>query len=372
MAFQLQQEQITGVVADYWKINTVFVDCGVARPLVRIYMSLYLSVQARLENKSPVSGLEIVKFLDEIDATFSYDFRACIYNNLKQDEMWKDAIDLIDEAFPPIANSISISTYKNTAKIEQLNCSDVSNLPLTYAVTQNPSNGILSIDPNGFATYIPNSDYLGSDLAKYKVNNGYIDSEVKDISISVTLDPVEVLEPTVSDMITETIMNQVLEFDSGAIDPQSLSLTLSITSQASNGAASVLDNKLVYSPNNDFIGTDEYKFKANNGYKDSVEAIVTVNVVIDPNLKAPNVSDLSATTTMNTEIIISTNVTDDQNYPITYSIVDVPSNGVATIDGTGNISYIPNSDYVGDDSLTFKANNGFLDSMLATVTITVE
>lgn len=372
MAFKLQQEQATGVVADYWKINTVFVDCGVPRPVVRIYMSLYLSVQARFENKSPVSGLEIVKFLDEIDATFSYDFRACIYNNLKQDEMWKDAEDLIDEAFPPTANSIALSTIKNTAKIEQLNCSDPTNLPLTYTVTQNPTNGSISIDPNGFVTYIPNQDYVGSDLAKYKVNNGYIDSDIKDISIVVALDPSEVSEPVVSDMLTETIMNQVLEFDSGAIDPQNLNLTLSITSPASNGAASVVGNKLRYSPDNNFIGADEYKFKANNGYKDSVEATVTINIVIDPNLKAPNVSDLTATATMNTLLVIPTNVTDDQNYPLTYTIVDNPDNGTASINDNGEIEYTPNTDFTGDDILTFTVNNGFLESVLATVTITVE
>jgi hypothetical protein len=173
-------------------------------------------------------------------------------------------------------------------------------------------------------------------------------------------------------MVTEAFMNQVLEFDSGAIDPQNLDLTLSITSQSTNGAASVVGNKIRYSPNNNYIGSDEYKFKANNGYKDSIEAVVTVNVVIDPNLKAPNVSDITVTTTVNTLVAIPTNVTDDQNYPITYTIVDVPDNGLAVINNNGEIEYTPNTDYVGEDIVTFTANNGFLDSVVATVIITVE
>ena len=121
-----------------------------------------------------------------------------------------------------------------------------------------------------------------------------------------------------------------------------------------------------------YIGSDEYKFKANNGYKDSIEAVVTVNVVIDPNLKAPNVSDITVTTTVNTLVAIPTNVTDDQNYPITYTIVDVPDNGLAVINNNGEIEYTPNTDYVGEDIVTFTANNGFLDSVVATVIITVE
>ena len=97
MAFILPTEQSSGVLAEYWKIMTVFVDCGLPRPASRTYLSLYLNQQARLDGKSPVSGTEVIMFLDEIDSTFSYDFRACIYNALKQRPEWANAVDALDD-----------------------------------------------------------------------------------------------------------------------------------------------------------------------------------------------------------------------------------------------------------------------------------
>jgi hypothetical protein len=39
MAFILPTEQSSGVVAEYWKIMTVFVDCGLERPTCKTYLS---------------------------------------------------------------------------------------------------------------------------------------------------------------------------------------------------------------------------------------------------------------------------------------------------------------------------------------------
>ena len=199
MAFILPTEQSSGVIAEYWKIMTVFVDCGLDRPTCRTYLSLYLTQQARLDGKSPVSGTEVFMFLDEIDATFSYDFRACIYNALKQRPEWAGAIDAIDEIvvnedpipapnpviLPPTANSFDITTAINTAVLVQSTTSDPQNLPLTYAFSQNTTNGQLTVDVNGLFTYVPEQDYVGSDSAIYFVNNGTLSSDPATINITV-------------------------------------------------------------------------------------------------------------------------------------------------------------------------------------------
>ena len=200
MAFILPTEQSSGVVAEYWKIMTVFVDCGLDRPTCRTYLSLYLTQQARLDGKSPVAGTEVIMFLDEIDATFSYDFRACIYNALKQRPEWAGAVDAIDEIvvneqpdptpdpiiLPPTTNSFDITTSQNTAAVVQSTASDPQNLPLNYAFSQAPTNGQLSVDVNGLFTYIPEQDFIGSDSAIYFVNNGTLSSDPATINITVT------------------------------------------------------------------------------------------------------------------------------------------------------------------------------------------
>lgn len=201
MAFLLPTEQASGVVAEYWKIMTVFVDCGLIRPTCKTYLSLYLSQQARLDGKSPVAGTEVFMFLDEIDATFSYDFRACIYNALKQKPEWAGSVDVLDDPtlneepepepqpdpiLPPTANNLDISTPVNTAVVFQAVVNDPQNLPLNYAFTLAPTNGQLSVDTNGLFTYIPEQDYVGSDTATFIVSNGTSSSDPANINITIT------------------------------------------------------------------------------------------------------------------------------------------------------------------------------------------
>jgi hypothetical protein len=79
----------------------------------------------------------------------------------------------------------------------------------------------------------------------------------------------------------------------------------------------------------------------------------------------------------NEDIPISTNlVAIDGSIPIqtlTYSIVANPSHGVLSgfNAATGFITYTPNLNYHGLDSFTFKANDGIIDSNVATVSLTI-
>ena len=63
------------------------------------------------------------------------------------------------------------------------------------------------------------------------------------------------------------------------------------------------------------------------------------------------------------------NDTDDD--PITAIKVTEPSNGSVTLNSDGSFTYTPSADFNGSDSFTYKANDGKLDSNIATVTISV-
>ena len=67
---------------------------------------------------------------------------------------------------------------------------------------------------------------------------------------------------------------------------------------------------------------------------------------------------------------ITLNATDADGDTLTYSITVAPTHGV--LSGTApNLKYTPNVDYSGEDSFTFKANDGIDDSNEANVTITI-
>ncbi|MCE9527333.1 MAG: cadherin-like domain-containing protein, partial [Planctomycetales bacterium] len=70
---------------------------------------------------------------------------------------------------------------------------------------------------------------------------------------------------------------------------------------------------------------------------------------------------------------ITLTATDADGNQLTYSIVSYPSHGTLTNfdPQTGTVVYTPAPNFHGDDSFTFKANDGIADSNIATVSVTV-
>lgn len=91
---------------------------------------------------------------------------------------------------------------------------------------------------------------------------------------------------------------------------------------------------------------------------------------VRPN-QPPIARSQSVTISQDTSISITLTGDDADNDPISYTIVDLPSHGVV-IGVPPLVIYTPNSRYLGNDSFTFKANDGALDSHIATVSITVK
>ena len=65
------------------------------------------------------------------------------------------------------------------------------------------------------------------------------------------------------------------------------------------------------------------------------------------------------------------NDTDVDSTTLTAALVSGPANGTLTFNANGSFSYTPNADFNGVDSFTYHANDGALNSPLATVTIAV-
>jgi peptidoglycan/xylan/chitin deacetylase (PgdA/CDA1 family) len=65
------------------------------------------------------------------------------------------------------------------------------------------------------------------------------------------------------------------------------------------------------------------------------------------------------------------NDTDLENDPLTAILVDEPANGTLALETDGSFIYTPDYDFVGDDSFTYRANDGSNDSNIATVNISI-
>jgi hypothetical protein len=125
---------------------------------------------------------------------------------------------------------------------------------------------------------------------------------------------------------------------------------------------------VTYTPAALYSGPDSFTFKANDGTVDSNIAAVSISVTHVNH--APVASAQTATTTEDVAKAIVLTASDVDGDTLTYAVVAGPAHG--TLSGSApNLTYTPAANYSGADSFSFKANDGTVDSNVATVTITV-
>jgi VCBS repeat-containing protein len=135
------------------------------------------------------------------------------------------------------------------------------------------------------------------------------------------------------------------------------------------------DGSFNYMPDDDYNGSDSFTYHADDGTDEG--NVATVTITINPTNDAPEtVNDSYNVVTGNTLAVSAPGVlgndTDLDGDALTAVLDSGPTNGALTLNSDGSFSYTPNSGFLGQDSFTYKANDGLLLSNVATVTITVQ
>ena len=190
---------------------------------------------------------------------------------------------------------------------------------------------------------------------------------------------------TVADMITVTSaaptpttnISQTTQEDNAttitltATDPNGQAVTFAITTDPTNGTATLSGTEITYTPNANFYGTDSFDYTASNGTytSDPVTITITVEGEDDGN---PTTNDISATTDEDTAVTLTLDATeiDGENY--SFSIISQPTNGTLGSINGNQVEYTPNQDFNGTDTFTFEATDDrTFRRNVATATITV-
>jgi hypothetical protein len=153
-----------------------------------------------------------------------------------------------------------------------------------------------------------------------------------------------------------------------AYDNFNLPLTYSVNTQPENGSITENNGVFTYTPNTGFYGSDLATYIVSNGEFTCDPVNIDISVADLPG--RPTASDTSADGVVNNPVSFSFAANDPNGLPLTYSIVDNPVNGTVSEDA-GIWSYIPNLDFSGSDTFTYKANNGTLDSKKANIVINI-
>ena len=265
----------------------------------------------------------------------------------------------------PVADPQSAATERDASLAITLTASDVDGDALTFAVQEGPSHGTLSGDaPN--LTYTPESGYVGPDSFTFTVDDGTATSAPATVSIAVT--PVNHLPVAYGDTVT-TGEDIPLAITLSGFDQDGDTLAYSVVTAPIHGTLSGTAPDLTYTPAANYNGPDSFAFVVNDGQVNSDPA--TVSISLTPVNDAPLANPQSVTTQQEIPVAITLTGSDVEVSALIFQIVDGPAHG--TLGGAApNLTYTPDAGYAGDDSFAFKANDGELDSNVATVSITVE
>jgi len=269
---------------------------------------------------------------------------------------------------PPVVQDMSVSTEEDTPINITLAGSDPEGESLTYAIIER-NNATLSLNGN-VVTYTPNNNYNGTDTFTYKANDGTSDSNTGTVTITVgAVDD----DPNTQDIDVTTDEDVTIAFTLTAEEYDGQSYSFALRSQPTNGSVSLSGNTATYTPNENWNGQDSFTFEATDdrlivGVRNVATATITVNSVND----APIANDITNQVTNENRMMqleITLDATDVDGDDLTYRVVST-NNGSVTINN--NIAtYVPTQDWNGEDTFTYVANDGSVDSNTATVTITV-
>ena len=158
-------------------------------------------------------------------------------------------------------------------------------------------------------------------------------------------------------------------------DPSGLTLSAALVNGPTHGKLTLnADGSFSYTPNANYLGSDQFTYQASDGTSTSSVATVSLNVTgtDDPPVSANDSYSLLVPGTLSIQSPgVLSNDSDINGQAITAQLVSNPGHGSLTLNANGSFSYTPVAGFYGTDSFTYQANDGTLSSNVATVTISV-
>ncbi|MBU1775847.1 MAG: tandem-95 repeat protein [Gammaproteobacteria bacterium] len=273
----------------------------------------------------------------------------------------------------PTLGDLNLAAVEDTAlTINPLaQATDIDGDALTASIVATSQHGQLTVNADGSFTYSPDLNFNGVDSFTYKVNDGHADSNIATVTLAVAAVNDA---PVAADAAVTTAEDTALVIDlrTYATDVDSTTFTASIFTGPTHGVLTQnADGSYTYTPTANYNGADSFTYLVNDGSADS--NIATVTLAITAVNDAPTLGDLNLAGVEDTALAMNllAAASDVDGDLLTASIVAGPLHGQVSINADGSFTYTPELNFNGADSFTYKANDGSLDSNIATVLLTI-
>ncbi len=276
---------------------------------------------------------------------------------------------------PVISGMPPLSVEEDSLYTFVPNASDPDSAELTYSIDNMPSWALFDAS-TGMLSGTPTNDDVGRfENIVISVSDGALSAQLESFTIKVTNIN---NAPVISGMPPLSVEEDSLyAFVPNASDPDSFELTYSIDNMPSWALFDVSTGILSGTPTNDDVGiTSDIVISVSDGA--SSERLPPFNLEVVNVNDAPVVSDIVVSLskddlTNSPAFETSALASDEDNDALEILIVSQPLYGIASVNGS-LISYQStrqsNTATVDEDSFTYKANDGNLDSNVATVKLT--
>lgn len=359
--------------------------------------SYSLSDVVVIEPYANVDGEALVTFeaSDGVHAAVSYSVSITVQNVDQPPLAVDDSYSLKeDEAISvTIAKGILVNDYDPDVGAES------TEEPFSIAEVTDPAHGTLDYKEDGSFSYIPNKDFCGTDTWTYTLVSDD-DEEMVSKPATVSMKVSCVNDKPVVEILDEEAINVTMtvpeDFDPGEVD------ALVIPASAIKFSDPDGDETLSYGVATNGLIKATYKLVASNyvielspvlnangdalvalyatDKTDTVAVLfaVTVEPVVDPPLAANDTvaafEDSLLTVKAAKGVLANDMNPDDVSVPLKAVLDKTTEHGELTFEEDGSFTYMPEADFVGEDSFTYFAitdDDDETESNVATVTILV-
>ena len=258
------------------------------------------------------------------------------------------------------------NTSLNVSAAEGVLANDINptGSPVNAVLVENVQNGNLALNSDGSFVYTPSANFHGFDSFRYKGSDGIDESNT--VPVYLYIGPRLVANPDEysgdSNLALSVSASEGLLAND--INPTEDDLTITVVEEPSSGVLNLSqDGSFVYTPSENSYGVDSFTYKINTWNLES--NVTTVELNIKPNLVAvPDEYSVYMNKSLNVppgKGLLANDI-NPSGLPVYIVLVGNVASGNLTLSQNGSFIYVPDQNFYGVDSFSYKLSYGIYES----------
>ena len=252
------------------------------------------------------------------------------------------------------------------------NDTDPDGAGLSASLQDDVTHGILEFNADGSFTYAPEENYFGADSFTYNANDGQLTTlATVELTVLPGFDPAQANPDAylidAGEILAVSAADGVLHNDA---NPDQVVLSAELEETVADGTLTLsTDGSFVFDPS-DFVGVTTFTYAVRDAQGKQNTATVTLNVDTPPDATADFYEVAEDTLAhFDASLGVLTNDSDAEGDVLAATLVTPAKNGVVTLAADGSFTYLSQRDFVGEDSFSYRADDG--DQLSAPVTVQI-